>query len=1477
MRGYYLRKVSIFVVAFALLIAIFSLNTANTVTYADGEININDAASLQTFLTKLRDRSSDYNGCIVNVGTSQPIDMGSHPHGSFSLVGIDNISGADCNTEIYINVPILNVVNYQGDSNPNAPHYGLFTGVEGSLIWVYYKVNFDFGVGSGTAPCSYYRYSGVEINMPNVTAPDGKKFIGWVEEGSSEYITKISATTWGVKNYVAIYEDDAVTPEIPEGPENDPEPISYPVVYENTLDASGIDTLTATYTTGEEITLGSIEKEGFIFGGWSVNGAKVERLEATLQEGLLADDGKIYLSAVWELESPVVGGLSQINKKYDGNEAELTASVSHPALNELSVSYSWYKVFGEGQTLYSNESSIKVKNVSDSGSYKVVVKVTHASGLTKTVESEVKAISITKAMLSVVASEGAFNLSKIYDGTTDCDVAFNLGEHYLLNGVVANEEISTTILSKEYTSKNAGDSLIKVVVGITGDEAVLSNYEYQETELSFGATINKKEVTFEKLSSPEITKIYDGTDDVNYQFIEGTDYSLSGFVENVDYTLSAKYTSKSASKNAKVILSLNYNDDNHVVSAEALEYDAVIEKVSVSLIKLSSPDLTKSYDGTKEVEYSFQKGVDFSFKGAVYDLSCEVSASYESAVANDNTKVIVNVSIDDENHALENSSLEYKASIARVTLTAKKLSAPSLVKEYDGTVALNGYEFTYGVDFVLEGAAAGEIEKVNYVANFDNESISAQKVVLVLMDVEFSNSASASNYDYYSGTIDLYYDATITPKEIVVSGESRERNYEEKEDLVYLIPTGVMDETVKIKYLREGGNGVGEYLYVGAEFMAPVNANYSLKFEGKGYKYTINKSAKVIAFPTFVEREYDPSISLIEETLIDAVTYEKVGEEYLHKYGIFKWTDGSIIPSALSETGYEMTFVPYDVSNYDYSAMEGYDAINQRVTKKVVLKITQATPTAPEVEDEYVLPVGSRYNNIALPSGWSFNVTGEITSASVVNGEVGSSKIFENALQYTHDESNNYKRLYKDITIYFVATEIIYTCEGEISRSGNFVSVERTPNEEIKINIELINPFEKAGYKVDKWVLSDGTEIPYSENNTYHLTKGELIAMTLTIEVVLEAREDVKVTFKHFYESASGKYLEEECMVLEGTGTSDTTVEIKDVDVKNKLGFTFVKCALTDGEETNSYVVSPLGDTIIEFYYARKTIVVEYVDNDYAELNPEGSLPNEKTVKFGVSFEIDQPLNYQILGYDFVCYKVGGTPVYNLSYTVNEEVEKVTFVVEYRPRENVLYYVYRWIDGEVEILKNYGKVGETVNVENMAYVGYERTSGELENLSGVITGHIVDENGEVVKGSILSLHIYFKKLSYVLTLPEGLGSDVMQKVRFGETVTLPSALASEGLEFLGWEVNGEFFLAGATFQMPATNVEIKPVWKEATVSDEGTQKEGINPGVIIGIVGGAIAFLIIVSIISAVVAKRQKNREKLISKLKIVNRNMFKK
>ena len=120
-----------------------------------------------------------------------------------------------------------------------------------------------------------------------------------------------------MKNYVAIYEDVVTEPEIPDGPGNEPQPLTYPIVYQNTMDASGVDALPTTYVEGEETGLVSLDKEGFVFMGWMANGTVIEGLNATLQDGLLQED-KIYISAVWELETPSLDNLNDLNKTYDG-------------------------------------------------------------------------------------------------------------------------------------------------------------------------------------------------------------------------------------------------------------------------------------------------------------------------------------------------------------------------------------------------------------------------------------------------------------------------------------------------------------------------------------------------------------------------------------------------------------------------------------------------------------------------------------------------------------------------------------------------------------------------------------------------------------------------------------------------------------------------------------------------------------------------------------------------------------------------------------------------------------------------------------------------------------------------------------------------------------------------------------------------------------------------------------------------------
>lgn len=1403
MRNCY-KRLSLLFVLFIFVLAL-SCFTVNNVVFAYGNTyTLTTAQNVKDFLVELRNYTYYYDDIIIkgtqDTGT-QDIDMGEYYHSSFSFSDIERYPGKSGVVNIYFDVGLTNIFRNDGECSGQT-HYGLFSDVENKSISVYYKVNFDVGEGTLTNGYKYYQY-GYGNAMPTVTAPEGKTFLGWVEEGTETIVDKIGVTTWGVKTYVATYED--TTPSEPDDSGNEETPTNYPIVYSDSLGASGIDSLTQTYTVGESLTLGTLEKEGFVFKGWRAGESEITALEDTLQEGLLSEDGKIYLTAVWELKDISLGALNGVSRAYNGNISTIDVEVNHTLKDSLTFAYEWYTASTEEEKLnptsYATTTEISFKNVVGSAYYMVKVTATHeASGLTTIGSSDWTSVEITKAPLTINKIDGDYGFNKVYDGTNSSDETLEEGKHFSLEGVVEGESVGAIVKSQNYSGVTAGEAELVVVVGVDGDESILSNYSFADGEFRYSASISKKAVSLVKIGSPTITKVYDGNDEVDYSFTSGVDYALEGVVGEITHTATAKYTDVNVGENKVVALVVAISDGNHELVRDRLEYGAVISKATLTFEKSSSPTLSKTYDGDTTVDYTFE----------------------------------------------------------------------------------------YGVDFVAVGAVDGEISAVTFSANYDRKDVSATKVILIPFEITIIDGATMDNYDYLAGSVDIYFDGTILPKTIEVSGANLSREYEETENLFEIVKTGVGEEEIRIKLVRQLGNNVGKYYFTGAEFTAPVNANYSLQFVDKGYYYEIVKSVPTLAFPTFLEIEYSPEITLSDLTLSDDVTFTKEGENFVCKYGTFSWSDSTLVPEVASAEGYEMIFIPNDLANYDYTSQEGYDATEKWVVIRLALSVLQATPTAPELDENYLVPVGMRYNKVALPSGWEIDETSEITPASIASGEAGGSYVFERALVYKKDETNNYKTLYADFSVYFVATEIIYTYSSEISRLGYFVTIVRNLNEDVKLKLELINPFEKTGYQVEKWVLPSGEEVsPSQVESGYFLTDQSLIDMTLTIEVVLQARDDIKVEFRHYYENQSNSFDEENVVVEEILGTAGASVLIDEGMLKNKKGFTFKESKIGN-EGVESYLVAPDGSTVVSFYYERKVILVKYVDDNYSELLPEGELPSSKEIKFGVPFNLDQPLNYLILGYDFVGYTDGITYdgeqlkiITDMRYVVTEEVDEITFNVNYRPSENVAYKVYRYVDGVPDIIDGYGKVGDIVSLDSLEYLGHERVSDANEKLTGFITAHLLNDKGEVIKGEMLVLRVYYVTLSYEITMPEELGGEI-EEIKYGESFTLPEAPENQEEEFLGWLINGQLYAPGETIVMPATNLSITAKWQEkapemAEADGEEAEKVALSAGAIIGTIAGACVLLIVAGVVSAVVGKRQKSREQLISKLKEVNNNMFKK
>ncbi|MBQ8178723.1 MAG: hypothetical protein IJ033_06010, partial [Clostridia bacterium] len=1018
--------------------------------------------------------------------------------------------------------------------------------------------------------------------------------------------------------------------------------------------------------------------------------------------------------------------------------------------------------------------------------------------------------------------------------------------------------------------------------------------------------ISAKEISVQKLEGDyDLSKTYDTTKTFVGDVAKDVHYQLDGIVLGDDVAVESVFAEYVSAQVGNTTLSVTFEGitgadaSNYTFSGALLNYDTLISAKAVSLKKLSSPNLNKEYDGTTDVAYAFERGVDFELVGVLEEIECVCSAKYSVASVGE-SKVVLSVEINNLNYSLSLSTLEFDATIGKKELVPIKLSSPNISKIYDGTKS-TFYNFTYAVDFTMSGAIDGEIKSVGYTAFYDSANVIASKVVLIVGEIEFNDGASLDNYEYVSNAYDLYFDASITPREIALSGQDFVREYEESENLVDTIVTGVGAESIKVRYIRESGNVVGEYAYIGVEFVAPVNSNYALKFVPDGKIYKIIPSVPIIVFPTFESRDYSESVTLKDEVLIDDTNYQKETDGYVHKMGVFRWAQPSIVANANDEVGYDMVFAPNDTINYDYSSVEGFDQNTKNVTRKVVLTIFKATPTPTPIADSFVIPIGMRYNKLALGEKWSIVESDLLTSSSVASGEENQTVTFENALVYEHDDSGNYHKVYKDLVVSFVLPKIVFK-NGENSAEGNQVEVIRNLNGSIAIRIALQNPFAKEGYKVSEWTLADGTKI-YSngaDTQTYDLLSPDLVKLTIAIEVNMVARDDVRVEFRHYYENLSGGYDDENVEVALVFGTANVTRGISYSDLKVKKGFSFTKATLTESEESiENFVVSPSGDTVVLFYYVRKTIMVNYVDTLYCELPHEGALPETKEVKYGVPFGIGQPLNYLVYGYNFVGYTDGVTMedgalkvISDVEYVVTDDIESVTFTLRLAPSTNTLYIINRYVGDECVSEKHYGTTGASIDITNVEYVGHDRYAHENEKLKGVISGNVVDEDGNVIKGEVLTLAVYYKVESYIITLPSEVDGDFLT-AEFGKEIILPSAPEQqEGKEFLGWVINGVLYSAVESFVMPASDVVITARWQDEVADGEGNVGSGaedeststdesestaevLSSGAIIGIVAGTAALIVIVAIISAVVTKRQKKRQELIYKLQEVNRNMF--
>ena len=1096
-------------VALSIFLLVFCFSTIfNTSLFALAiNQNVTTSEELFSILDNLKNNEIDENTTII-IDSENTLDYSGFAHVPINFSN-SNYSGKGLS--VIFNTSVTNVYHktlkkYIHDTT----HYGLFSNVDIGFIPVSYKVNLDAGEGVLSSNLTHYTF-GTLTTLPTVTAPSGKNFIKWIEVGdeSKTPVTQISESEWGIKSFVAVYEDT-------ENGEDDFSANTYQIIYSDELNVNA--SLNTTYTPGENLILPSLEKPGFNFIGWRTSGNDIiNSIPSSLPDNYVSQDGKIYLNAVWVLKNLDLVTLTNINKIYDGEESSITPDVSHQLIDELSLSYVWYIAYTEDEksspNIFSGESKLSFL-LPTSAYYKVCIKATHVA-----------------------------------------------------SGIESNS------LESEWIEVN----------------------------------ISPKEISLNKLSSTTISKIYDGTKEINCELKSGIDFIVDGIISNDDVNINYEYESKDVG-NAKVILTATLNNSNYVFSGNnSIEFDGIIEKREIIPKKVSSPKITKVYDGTRNVNYNF----------------------------------------------------------------------------------------TLNVDYVLENSLPNEEITAKTYSQYDSLNVDASGVILLFDSLIFSESALSENYSFKNSYYDLYFNADITPFVINLGDINFNKIYGDEDSLSRVISTGISNENLNVEYLRESGEIVGRYAITGVKNVS-TNPNYLVNFVGSGF-LIIDKRIPSLSFPTFKEIDYNPSNTLLSlELENNDFTFDN--GSYKHNLGVFTWDNISLVPSVNNALGYSLTFTPNDITNYDYSSFDGYNSNNNTITRKVILSVLPINPVSTPIDESFLVAIGRRFSSITLPNGWSINED-VIPSSSIICGSVGESKTFVNALIYDHDGSSNYNKIYKDLNINLILPKIIYSLNSQTISSGSQTEVIITPNNTSCVKIKLENPFIKEGYTVDYWKIGNDitlstSDSQISEGSIYNLTDESLIANEITISITLKARNDIKVTFRHYYENLASSFSENYDLLVErNNGTADAIYNISDIDLIEEDGFYFAYAKLLNSDANiENFVVSPSGNSVVNLYYKRKNVKVNYIDTFYSHLNPEGTLPSEKTVLFGIPFTLDLPSNYQLYGYSFIGYTDGITyedeelKVFTQdSYVINNYVENITFNVVFRPNDNT-----------IEIDKNLGLQNMTV-------------------------------------------------------------------------------------------------------------------------------------------------------------------------------------
>ena len=327
----------------------------------------------------------------------------------------------------------------------------------------------------------------------------------------------------------------------------------------------------------------------------------------------------------------------------------------------------------------------------------------------------------------------------------------------------------------------------------------------------------------------------------------------------------------------------------------------------------------------------------------------------------------------------------------------------------------------------------------------------------------------------------------------------------------------------------------------------------------------------------------------------------------------------------------------------------------------------------------------------------------------------------------------------------------------------------------------------RAGYTFGGWFAS-GAENP--TELTVMPTENVSLAAKWT------ANEDTPYVVKCALENADGEFVIDEDKTLNLTGITDTTTSVTAPAIDHYVAGT-VSQKNINGD----------GSTVIVINYERKTYTVSFVSAGVD--GAVGAEHDSVTAKWGAAAVVTDPA--KIANYRFVGWYHGTVNENKVTYgeafggTVSQKDDTVYAKFERVVADYVVKHYTENLDGtfvEVEADRETksGNAGDDTLAEAKSYTGF--TAGEVTQTA------IAEDGGTIIE-------IRYARNEYDVVFTDESGSTDPVKVKFGATVTFPTAATKTGYVFGGWTADGEAVDASA-YVLGAGNATFVAVYAPAT-------------------------------------------------------------